>query len=114
MALSDYFEPFVKMIRAVRTDASVGGYETIADGEQFMCGCYENSTAVAKIANQQGEKNGYTIIFYPTISLAVGDRIKRLRDGKVLLITSDPNDKTAPVVASAMMQCRVCNAEVVE
>lgn len=112
MALSDFFEPFARMVKTINSDEMVGSYATYAEGEQFMCGCSTNNMNPTDVASQQAVKVTFTLFLPNGIALNVGDRVKRLKTGTVLQIVTNSVDMEIPQVSS--MNYSVCTAEVVK
>ena len=73
----------------------------------FRSPCF--SSMQARAAEKQGVTSMYTVTTSKSVVLQYHDVIKRDRDGKVLRITSDGDDKYTP--ASAGLNMRQVSAE---
>lgn len=109
--LSDYFEPFTRMIRTSQTDAMTGNQYVYSEGSTFLCGCSTTTRSPVDVASQQSVKVDYTLFLPDGITLAVGDLVKRVKTGDILRIVTNPIDMQIPSVSS--MRYSVCTAEVV-
>ena len=99
MALSDFFEDCVLLDRRTQTDPLAGVVESWVDGAALRLGITTSNSVAAQIAYQSGAKVLYTVVMPADTHLALNDRIRRVRDGMVLRLTSDPADMTTPGVA---------------
>lgn len=111
MALEDFFCACVMLDKRTAPDGFGGVVETWEEGAGIRLGITRNSSTEAQIAYQNGTKELFTLVMLPVLSLSPGDRVKRLKDGKVFRVTSDSRDMTTPEVAQ--VQFRQCDAEVV-
>lgn len=111
MALHDFFVDCCMVDKTTVNDGF--GSVTIewVDGAEFSAGIVLNSSNEMQVAYQQGLKRTYTVVIDETVQLAREDRIKRLNDGLVLRITSEPGDMTTPAVS--FLKYKQCTAEVV-
>lgn len=98
MALADFFEPFVRQVHTQTPDGLGGVTDEWTDGAAFQAGISTSSSDEMRIAEQRGLKTVYTIVT-ETGFLTQGDRVKRVRDGAVFIITSNGADMTTPAVA---------------
>lgn len=112
MALQDFFVEMCMMDRNSVSDGMGGVVPNYTEGAHFMAGITTNQSTQARVAYQQGLKTMYTIVFKPTVTLAYGDRVKRISDGLVFKVTSNARDMTTP--AAAALQMSQVTAEVVE
>ena len=107
--LDEMMEPFHIMDK-VTTDDGYGGVTTewkegaVIDGVATF-----DSSMQARAAEKQGVTSMYTVTTPKSVVLQYHDVIKRDRDGKVLRITSDGDDKYTP--ASAGLNMRQVSAE---
>lgn len=106
-----FFEGFHIMDKTSYTDPMTGPGFTWSEGAAFNAGITADNSSEARIAYQQGAKVIYTIVMEPTLSLSIGDRIKRDKTDDILKITSDPRDFETPVVAKVKL--KTCTAEVI-
>lgn len=99
------------MMRQTRQSDGYGGY-TIAWTEEttpFKAAITFDNSIEARVAAVQGVHSLYTVITRKDKTLMYHDVIKRLKDGKILRITSDGDDSATP--ASASLNMRTCTAE---
>lgn len=102
--LSDAMEGCVMMDKTTHPDG-YGGIEKIwTEGASFDAAIVFDTSMAARTANVQGVTSMYTITTNKNITLEYHDVIKRLRDGKILRITSDGKDKHTPASASLNMR----------
>lgn len=84
-----------------RVPDGVGSYTvTWTEGASFNAAITFDQSMQARIAEKQGVTSRYTVTTEKDIPLEYHDVIKRLRDNKILRITSDGDDKQTPVSAS--------------
>lgn len=84
-----------------RVNDPEGGYITTwEDGAEFDAAITFNNSLQAKTAEAAGVSSLYTVTVHAGTTLEYHDVIKRLRDGKVLRITSDGDDVVSPKAAS--------------
>lgn len=106
MALSDFFVDCCMVDKISVPDGFGHVSHTYVDGARFKAGIGTDSSTEARIAYQQGLAVMYSIITNEMDVLKQGDRIKRLKDGLVLEVTSDAVDMTTPSVARVKF-CKV-------
>lgn len=107
--LDEMMEPF-HIIDKVTTDDGYGGVTTEwKEGATFQGVATFDSSMQARAAEKQGVTSMYTVTTPKSVVLQYHDVIKRDRDGKVLRITSDGDDKYTP--ASAGLNMRQVSAE---
>ena len=78
-------------------------------GAEIMAAFSFNSSTAARVADQQGIKNRFTILTSKSVVLNYPDVICRQSDGKYFRITSDGNDNRTP--NSAGLDLRAVEAE---
>lgn len=84
-----------------RVNDPEGGYITTwEDGAEFDAAITFNNSLQAKTAEKAGVSSLYTVTFNLGTTLEYHDVIKRLRDGKVLRVTSDGDDVVSPKAAT--------------
>lgn len=89
------------VMNKIRTSDGEGGFITTwNEGASLKCAIVNDTSMQARIAEAQKVTSTYTITVTDNVDLEFHDVIKRLRDGKTFRITSDPNDKETPSVAS--------------
>lgn len=87
-----------------------GGYkETYIEGAEIMVAYSLDTSTQARVAQQQGVTNRYTLTTRRNIVLKFPDIVKRARDGKLFRVTSDGNDNATP--NSATLDIRQVEAE---
>lgn len=107
--LDDMMEQFHIMDK-VTSDDGYGGVTTEwKEGATFQGVATFDSSMQARAAEKQGVTSMYTVTTSKSVVLQYHDVIKRDRDGKVLRITSDGDDKYTP--ASAGLNMRQVSAE---
>ena len=107
--LSEAMEKCVVM-NAIHTADGRGGYNTaLTDGAPIEAAITLDTSTAARLAEQQGVKNLYTVVTPKAVNLQPQTIIKRLRDGKMFKITSDGDDKHTP--KSAALDMRVVSAK---
>lgn len=93
-----------------RVDDGYGGArDEWSDSIGFDAAIVFNTSMEARIAEQQGVTNLYTITTKKTMNLQYHDVFRRNSDGKIFRVTSDGDDKKTP--ASAGLNMRVVTAE---
>lgn len=111
MALSDFFEKCVLLDRVTHAAQLEGIREEWVDGAELMLGVTCNNSNQAQLAYQAGAKVLYTVVMPLTVELQLNDRLRRVRDGVVLKLTSDPRDMTTP--GAATVQFKQARAEAI-
>lgn len=99
MALEDFFEPFFTQDYESVSDGMGGLMKTYTDKESILAGCSTESSTQAEIAYRAGTKTIYRITVPVGIVLMRGDVLRRVRDNRLYLVTSDSSDRTTPDVA---------------
>ena len=107
--LDDMMEQFHIMDK-VTSDDGYGGVTTEwKEGATFQGVATFDTSMQARAAEKQGVTSMYTVTTSKSVVLQYHDVIKRDRDGKVLRVTSDGDDKYTP--ASAGLNMRQVSAE---
>lgn len=107
--LTEMMEKFHIMDK-VTSDDGYGGVTTEwKEGATFQGVATFDTSMQARAAEKQGVTSMYTVTTPKSVVLQFHDVIKRDRDGKVLRITSDGDDKYTP--ASAGLNMRQVSAE---
>lgn len=87
-----------------------GGFNSIyTEGAPFDAAIALDTSTQARIGEQAGVKNLYTVITSKNVALQFHDVFKRLSDGKLFRVTSDGTDKKTP--NSAALDMRAVSAE---
>lgn len=101
MALFEsFYEPCVLMEKKRVSDGEGGWVTSWEDGIEFEAAIVLDTTMTARVAESEGMKSVYTVTANTNIAFDFHDVFKRLEDGKIFRVTSDPTDKTTPDVAS--------------
>lgn len=110
MSLLDEYMELCRYIDKTTENDGYGGVETVwHEGATFKAAITLDTSTVARMAEAEGAKNLYTITTPRTITLAVGEIVRRESDQKLFRVTSDGTDKKTPLSASIDM--RVVTAE---
>ena len=80
------------------------------EGVHFAGKALRKSSDTILIAQQQGMSELYTITTLAAVPLDRGDYVKRMRDGIILRVTSDPMDATM-LPADSEVKCLLVTAE---
>ncbi len=96
MALTDYFEPFVRLTAPDAPDALGGTDGAWQDGDLFSAGICVLDTDPAAVAAQDGARVRCLILTGKDTTLRRKDRVRRVADGKVYTLTSDAADLGTP------------------
>ena len=95
-----FFEDAAMMDRRTEPDGYGHFVFTYTEGAHFRAGFSANGSQEMLRAYAEGLKTQYTIVTGELDALRQGDVVKRLRDGKLLRVTSDGGDMTPPRVSS--------------
>ena len=107
--LSEAMETFV-FVDKIRQPDGRGSYTVVwQDGAEFQAAATYDMSMTARAAQAAGETSMYTITTRKSVTLEFHDVIRRLRDGKIMRITSDGDDNYTP--ASASLNMRQVKAE---
>lgn len=106
---SKAMEATVIMDKTTRPDGYGGVITTYTEGAEIDVAYSFDDSVQARIAQQEGVTNRYTLTTKKNIILRTGDVIKRVRDGKYFMVTSDGDDNTTP--ASSAMPIRQVEAK---
>lgn len=99
MSHRDFYEDVVVLDRVTTNDPLAGVQVEWVDGATISVGISTNNSTAAQIAYQSGAKVLYTVVMELDEILTINDRIRRVRDGTVLVLKSDPNDMRTPETA---------------
>ena len=95
-----------------KTTANDGRGGTITryiEGAEIMIAFSFDASTEARVAEQSGAENRFTLVTKKNVNLEYHDIIKRDRDKKIFRITSDGDDYYTP--SSASLDMRVVEAE---
>lgn len=110
MALADFLDDDLCIMDKVSRPDGFGGFVwQWLEGVHFLGKALRKSGDQITIAMQQGMNAVYTITTQATVVLERGDYVKRIRDGAILKVTTDPIDGTPPAVSS--IKCLMVQAE---
>lgn len=107
--LSDAFEKFTVMNKAITDDGYGGTKRTWTDGITIDGAMVYNSSVSAKIAESMGATGAYTLTVRKSVLLDFHDVLKRQNDGKIFRIVNDSDDMKTP--SSATLNMRQYSAE---
>lgn len=82
------------------------------EGEAFEAAFALLRAAEATVADQTGLRRRFSILTRQGVALRRGDRVKRLSDGLVLRLVSDPADARTP--ASSGLRLQQADGEVID
>lgn len=81
-----------------------GGFDVEwTEGAPIMVAIVNDSSISARVAEKQGVTSTYTLTTKKDTRLEYHDVIKRVKDGKIFRVTSDPDDKQSPAVSTLDM-----------
>lgn len=95
MPLTDFLNDELAIMNKVSRPDNAGGYIwTWEEGVHFPGKAIRKSSDAILIAEQEGMNEIFTITTLHTIHLERGDYVKRIRDGAIFKVASDPMDAT--------------------
>jgi len=101
MAIQDFEKDFHRITIATVADGQGGNTKTFTESTAATkIALYCDQSLEARIAEKQGVKSVYTINFDSSIALSYDDYVKRVSDGAIFRITSDPVDYESPSVTT--------------
>ena len=107
--LDAYMKNCVMMDKVTVPDGVGGFISRYQEGAAFKCAIALDNSMQARIGQQQGVTNVYTISTPKAITLQFHDVIKDTETGKIFRITSDGTDKATP--STATLDMRAVSAE---
>lgn len=107
--LTEQMEKCVMMDKTTSPDGYGGYVSNYVDGAEFTAAITFDTSIEARTAEKQGVTSLYTVTTGKEMTLEYHDVFRRLRDGKILRVTSDGDDKYTP--ASASLNMRQVTAE---
>ncbi len=111
MALVDFLNDDLAIMDKVSQSDGQGGFVWVwQEGVHFTGKALRKTSDTILIAQQQGMKEIYTITTLAAVPLDRGDYVKRMRDGIILRVTSDPMDATM-LPADSEVKCLLVTAE---
>lgn len=98
--IENMMDECVLMTKTKSPDGSGGFVTSWSEGAQFKAAITLDTTMEARTAERAGVTSVYTVTTYKSVALEYHEVFKRLRDGKVFRVTSDPNDKVSPTIST--------------
>lgn len=105
----DFMDDFVFVDRAHVPDGQGGNVIAWVDGSLFRAALVLDDSSEMVAAQAAGAKAVFWVTADPSVSLEYHDVFRRVSDGAVFRVTSDPSGKRTPERAS--FQMAVCTAE---
>jgi len=103
--IDEMMETCILMDKQRVSDGEGGFTTTWVEGVEIKVAIVNDTSMQARIGESQGVTSTYTITTSRNNQLEFHDVLKRVRDGKIFRVTSDPSDKQAPKIGSLdMMQ----------
>lgn len=99
MPMEDFFVPMCVMDWRSKPDGLGSFVWEWEDGAPFDGGIVLNSSTEMRIAQQDGHKGIYTLTTAIRMPFELGDVVKRISDGALFKVTSDPADEKTPLIA---------------
>lgn len=96
-------EDVVMMDRTTASDGMGGFVQAWVEGAKFKAAIGKDNSSEARIAEQEGMRQIYTITTYGNLLLQFHDVIKRKSDGKIFRVTGESRDNASPKVATFSM-----------
>lgn len=110
MSLLEEVMDTCQFLDKVRVPDGYGGVKTTwTEGAEFEAAITFDTSMQSRIADAQGVSSRYTVTMKKNLTLEYHDVFKRERDGKILRVTSDGDDKYT--LASANLNMRQVTAE---
>ena len=98
--LTDNMETCVYLEKTRVPDGVGGTVVQWRDGISFEAAIVLDTSTIARVAEAEGAHRLYKIYVRRGVSLDFHDVFRRVWDGKVFRVTSDPSDKKTPATAS--------------
>lgn len=99
--LVDVWKTECKMMDKTTVADGIGGFtHQWVEGAGFMAAIVKDNTMQARIAEQEGVTELYTVTVDKNIELDFHDVFKRVSDGQIFRVTSNITDAKTPSVAS--------------
>jgi len=102
--LEEAMENCVMIDKTTQPDGYGGVITTWTEGAEFIAAIVFDTSMEARIGEQQGVTNLYTVTTKKNMNLQYHDVFKRLSDDKIFRVTSDGDDKRTPNSASLNMR----------
>lgn len=113
--VQDYFEDVVILDKRTFNDPISGTSTSWVEGAKIKAGIVADDSTAARVAYQSGAQVMYTVVIPETVELSIGDRLRRVKDGTVMVVKSSPGDMAPPPnVPSPLMAFRQIRAEAVK
>lgn len=94
--LSDYQEPFVRLIETRAADGLGGWTVALTDGETVLAGLAPGAAETLDVAGQPCARVRGVLTHDRTTVLVCGERLRRVRDGAEFVVTGDSLDSRTP------------------
>lgn len=107
--LNETMENCIMLDKRSRSDDRGGTKTVYEDGAEFTANISLDTSTQARIGEQAGVKNFYTVLTPRNVSLQFHDVFRRVSDSKIFRVTSDGDDKKTP--NSASLNLRLVSAE---
>lgn len=107
--LSDAYEKANILDKTTVEDGRGGVKTKYVEGAEIDIAFSFDASTEARVAEQAGTNNRYTLTTRRNVNLQYHDIVKRRRDGKIFRVTSDGDDNYTP--ASASLDMRQVEAE---
>lgn len=99
MPLEDFFESMCVMNWISKPDGLGSFVWEWEEGVPFEDGIVLNTSTPMQLAQQTGSKGIYALTTSISMPFENGDVVKRMRDGSLFQITSDPEDAKTPALS---------------
>lgn len=101
MSLMDSFRyPCVMLVHTSKPDGAGGQRKTWGEGETFDPAIVEKTQTEPENGEKKQAKAFYEIYVPRTMQIKYHDVFRRLSDGRVFRVTSNPDDKRTPLCAT--------------
>ena len=107
--LSEAYEKAIIYDKITTSDGRGGVITSYVEGAEIEIAFSFDSSTEARVAEQSGVNNRFTLTTRRNVILQYHDIVKRLRDEKIFRVTSDGDDNYTP--ASATLDMRQVEAE---
>ena len=102
--LTELMDECVMLDKTTVPDGYGGYIPRYVDGAEFMAVITFDTSMEARTAEKSGVTSLYTVTTGKEMTLEYHDVFRRLKDGKILRVTSDGDDKHTPESASLNMR----------
>lgn len=102
--LEEAMDNCIMLDKTTRPDGYGGFITAWVEGAEFIAAITFDTSMEARIGEQQGVTNLYTVTTKKSVNLQYHDVFKRTSDGKIFRVKSDGDDKKTPNSASLNMR----------